>query len=109
MTTIVSNAHASTIWAHVEKGPLARPNPEETLRYFTAERTKRNINENVAVQTLDYRLDVVRLRLLHTPLPKMHSAEKCPTVSLGVKINNEDTVTPAQMNSPSAVDAHTNI
>ena len=55
MTTTVSNAHASTIWAHVEKGALAPPNPEETLRYFTAEKTKRNINENVAVQTLDYR------------------------------------------------------
>ena len=39
----------------MEKGALAPPNPEETLRYFTAEKTKRNINENVAVQTLDYR------------------------------------------------------
>ena len=56
MTTIVSNAHASTIWAQVEKGALAKPNPEETLRYFTAERSKsRNINSNVVVQTLDYR------------------------------------------------------
>ena len=38
MTTIVSNAHASTIWAHVEKGALAPPNPEETLRCVTSTR-----------------------------------------------------------------------
>ena len=55
MTTIVSNAHASTIWAHVEGGALARPNAEETLRYFTSEPTVRNINAHVALQTLDYR------------------------------------------------------
>ena len=55
MTTIVSNAHASTIWAHVEKGALSTPNPEETLRYFTAEDHKRNLNEHVVLQTLDYR------------------------------------------------------
>lgn len=55
MTTAVSNAHASTIWAHVEMGALAVPNPEDILRYFAGDKTKRNINENVAVQTLDYR------------------------------------------------------
>ena len=55
MTTVVSNAHASTIWAHVERGAGAAPNPEETLRYFTSEPTKRNINEHVALQTLDWR------------------------------------------------------
>ena len=54
MTTIVSNAHASTIWAHVERGALSQPNAEETLRYFTAEPTVRNINAHVALQTLDY-------------------------------------------------------
>ena len=55
MTTIVSNAHASTIWAHVERGALSQPNAEDTLRYFNAEPSNRNINEHVALQTLDYR------------------------------------------------------
>ena len=55
MTTIVSNAHASTIWAHVERGALSQPNAEDTLRYFTAEPTVRNISAHVVLQTLDYR------------------------------------------------------
>ena len=55
MTTVVSNAHASTIWAHVDRGALAPPEPEHTLRYFYADSAAHNINEHVALQTLDYR------------------------------------------------------
>ena len=55
MTTVVSNAHASTIWAHAERGALAQPAPEDTLRYFTSEPSVRNVNAHVALQTLDYR------------------------------------------------------
>ena len=55
MATVVSNAHASTIWAHVDRGALAPPDPEHTLRYFYADPAAHNINEHVALQTLDYR------------------------------------------------------
>ena len=44
------------MFGHMWKnGALAQPNAEETLRYFTAEPTVRNINAHVALQTLDYR------------------------------------------------------
>ena len=54
MTTIVINAKTSTIRAHVERGALATPNPEDTLDHLASNPKPFNILSHVYVQTVDY-------------------------------------------------------
>ena len=54
MTTVVINAKTSTIRAHVQHGPLALPNPEDTVAHLSSNPKPFNVLSNVTVQTVDY-------------------------------------------------------
>ncbi len=61
MTNVVANVRTSSILAHVQKGPCAKPNPEDTLLFvgnaaLVDDRggKKTSILSNAGIQTADY-------------------------------------------------------
>ena len=54
MTTIVANAKTSTIRAHAERGPLAAPNPEDTVLHLFSNAQPFPLLTNLTAQGIDY-------------------------------------------------------
>ena len=54
MTTVVANVRTSTILAHIEGGPFARPDPEATVRILMPGASPYNTTQHAGIQTADY-------------------------------------------------------